>query len=256
MQALGYCGENVPGRFPSSLSLDRFHFIWESSPSSIYVLSPSSPVQLYGTPWTVAHQASLAMEFSGQEYRSRLSSPPPGNLPDPEIQPTSLASPALEGVFLTTSTTWEAHSSISSFQSHSQDRLFATPWTTAHQASLSITNCRSLPKPMSIEWCHPTISSSRPLLLQPSTFSSIRVFSNESALQIRWPKYWSFSFNISPSNEDPGLISLRMDWWDLLAVQGTLKSLLQHHSSKASILWCSAFFIVQLHIHTWPLEKP
>ena len=98
------------------------------------------------------------------------------------------------------------------------------------------------------QWCHPTISSSvtRPLLLLPSIFSSIRVFSNESALCIRWPKYWSFSFNISPSNEQPGLISFRMDWLDLLAVQGTPKSLLQHHSSKASILWHSAFFIVQL----------
>ena len=134
------------------------------------MLSPSSPVQLYGTPWTVAHQASLAMEFSGQEYRSRLSSPPPGNLPDPEIQPTSLASPALGGVFLTTGTTWETHSSISSFQSHSQDRLFATPWTTAHQASLSITNCRSQPKPMSIsdaiQPSHPLV----PFTSSPKTF--------------------------------------------------------------------------------------
>ena len=95
-------------------------------------------------------------------------------------------------------------------------------------------------------WCPPTISSCHPLLLQPSTFPSIRVFSNESALRIRWPKYWSFSFNISPSNEYSGLISFRMDWLDLLAVQGSLKSHLQHHSSKASILWCSAFFIVQL----------
>ena len=95
-------------------------------------------------------------------------------------------------------------------------------------------------------WCHPTISSSRPLLLLPSIFPSIRVFSNESALHIRWPKYWSFSFIISPSNEYSGLISFRMDWFDLLAVQGILKSLLQHHSSKASILWHSAFFTVQL----------
>ena len=96
------------------------------------------------------------------------------------------------------------------------------------------------------QWCHPTISSCRPLLFLPSIFPSIRVFSNESALCIRWPKYGSFSFTISPSNEYPGLISFRMDWLDLLAVQGTLKSLLQHHSSKASILWRSAFFIVQL----------
>ena len=119
---------------------------------------------------------------------------------------------------------------------------------TAHQVSLSITNCQSPPKPMSIELVMPSnhLILCHPLLLLPSIFPSIRVFSNESALRLRWPKYWSFSFNISPSNEHPGLISFRMDWLDLLTVQGTLKSLLQHHSSKASILWCSAFFIVQL----------
>ena len=105
-------------------------------------------------------------------------------------------------------------------------------------------------------WCHPTISSCHPLLLLLSIFPSIRVFSNKSALLIKWPKYWGFSFNISPSNEYPGLISFTMEWLDLLAVQGTLKSLLQHHSSKASILWHSAFFIVHSHICTWPLEKP
>ena len=119
--------------------------------------------------------------------------------------------------------------------------------TSAHQASLSITNCGSLPKPMSIESVMPSnhFILYHPLLLLPSIFPSIRVFSDESALCIRWPKYWSFSFNISPTNEHPGLISFGMDWLDLLAVQGTLKSL-QHHSSKASILQCSAFFIVQL----------
>ena len=124
----------------------------------------------------------------------------------------------------------------------------ATPWTAAHQASLSITNSQSPPKPMSIELVMPSnhLILCRPLLLLPSIFPSIRVFSNESVLHIRWSKYWSFSFNISPSNEHPGLISFRMDWLDLLAVQGTLKSLLQHHSSKASILRCSAFFLVQL----------
>ena len=106
-------------------------------------------------------------------------------------------------------------------------------------------------------WCHPTISFPIvPLLLLPSIFPSIRVFSNESAHHIRWPKDWSFSFNISPFDEHPGLISYRMDWLDLLAVQGTLKSLLQHHSSKASILLCSAFFIAQLSHHTWLVEKP
>ena len=118
----------------------------------------------------------------------------------------------------------------------------------ARQASLSIINSWSSPKPMSIESVMPSshLILCRPLLLLPSIFPSIRVFSNESALHIRWPKYWSFSFNISPSNRHPGLISFRMDWLDLLAVQGTLKSLLQHHSSKASILLHSAFFIVQL----------
>ena len=126
--------------------------------------------------------------------------------------------------------------------------LFATPWTAARQASLSITNSRSLPKLMSIESVMPSnhLILCHPFLLLPSIFPQIRVFSNESALRIRWPKYWSFSFNISPSNEYPRLISFRMDWLDLLAVQGTLKSLLQHHSSKASILQHSALFIVQL----------
>ena len=137
---------------------------------------------------------------------------------------------------------------FSPVQSLSHVRLFETPWTTTCQASLSITNSRSPPKPMSIELVMPSnhLILCRPLLLQPSIFPSIRVFSNESALCLRWPKYWSFSFSISPSNEHPGLISLRMDWLDLLAVQGTLKSLLQYHSSKASIPSCSAFFIVQL----------
>ena len=135
-----------------------------------------------------------------------------------------------------------------SVQSLSHVRLFVTPWTAAHQASLSITNSWSPPKPMFIELVMPSnhLILCHPLLLLPSIFPSIRVFSSESALRIRWPEYWSFSFNISPSNEHPGLISFRMDWLDLPAVQGTLKSLLQHHSSKASILWCSAFFIVQL----------
>ena len=137
---------------------------------------------------------------------------------------------------------------FSSVQSLSHVQLFATAWTSARQASLSITNSRSPPKPMSIESVIPSnhLILCCPLLLLPSIFPSIRVFSNESALRIRWPKNWSFSFNISPSNEHPGLISFRKDWLDLLAVQGTLKSLLQHHSSKALILWRSAFFIVQL----------
>ena len=125
-------------------------------------------------------------------------------------------------------------------------QLFVTPWTAAHQASLSFTISWSLLKLVSIKSVMPSnhLILCHPLLLLPSIFSSIRVFSNESALHNRWPKYWSFNFSISPSNEYLGLISFRMDWLDLLAAQGTLKSLLQHHSSKASIPWHSAFFIV------------
>ena len=136
----------------------------------------------------------------------------------------------------------------SSVQLLSCVRLFVTPRTTTHQASLSITNLQSSPEPMHIVSVMPSnhLILCRPLLLLPSIFLSIRVFSNESVLHVRWPKYWSFSFNISPSKEHPGLTSFRMDSLDLLAVQGTLKSLLQHHSSKASILLHSAFFIVQL----------
>ena len=155
----------------------------------------------------VAHQAPLSMEFPGKN--------------------TGVGSVQFSSV--TSNSVWL----------HGQE---------AHQASLSLTNSQSLLKLMFIElWCHPTMSSSViPLLLPPSIFPSIRVFSNESLLPIRWPKYQSFSLSISPSNEHPGLISFRMDWLDLLEVQGTLKSLLQHHSSKASILLHSAFFIVQL----------
>ena len=125
---------------------------------------------------------------------------------------------------------------------------FATPWIAARQASLSITNSRSSPKLLSIELVMPSshLILCRPLLLLPPIPHSIRVFSNESTFRMRWPKYWSFSFSISPSNEHSGLISFRMDWLDLLAVQGTPKTLLQHHSSKASILRHSVFFIVQL----------
>ena len=135
------------------------------------------------------------------------------------------------------------------FSSVSQSCLtLCDPMDCRTQASLSITNSRSPPKPMSIESVMPSnhLILCRPLILLPSIFPNIRVFSNESVLRIRWPKYWSFSINISPYNEHPGLISFRMDWLDLLAVQGTLKSLLQYHSSKPSILWCSAFFTVQL----------
>ena len=137
---------------------------------------------------------------------------------------------------------------FSSVQLLSHVQLFVTQWIAAHQSSLSITNSQSLLRFMSIESVMPSnhLILYLPLFLLPSIFPSIRVFSNESVLHIRWPKYWSFSFSISPSNEYPGLISFRMDWFDLFAVQGTLKSLLQHHSSKTSILQHSAFFIVQL----------
>ena len=136
---------------------------------------------------------------------------------------------------------------FSSVQSISSVQLFATPWTAACQASLSITNPWSLPKLISIESVMPSnhLILCHPLLFPPSIFPSIRVFYNESALHIRWPKYWSFGFNISPSSEHSGLISVKIDWLDLLAVQGSLKCLPQHHSSKASILWCSDFFTVQ-----------
>ena len=137
---------------------------------------------------------------------------------------------------------------ISSIQSLSRVWLFETPWTAAHQASLSITSSKGLLKLISIESVMPSnhLILCHPLLLPPSIFPSIRVFSNDSTLCIRWPKYWSFSFSISPFSEYSWLISFRMDWLGLLAVQGTLKSLLQHHSSKASILWHTSFFIVQL----------
>ena len=125
-------------------------------------------------------------------------------------------------------------------------RIFVTPWTAAQQTPLSFNNSQSLLKLKSIEMVMPSnhLILCRPLLLLPSLFPSIRVFYNELVLCIRWPKYWSFSFSISPSNEYSGLVSFRMDWLDLLAVQGTLKRLLQHHSSTASVLWCSAFFTV------------
>ena len=137
---------------------------------------------------------------------------------------------------------------FSSVQLLSRVLLFATPWTAAHQASLSVTNSQSLLKFLSVESVMPSnhLILCCLLLSLPSIFPSLRVFSNESSLRIRWPKYWSFNFSVSPSNEYPGLIFFRTDWLDLLAFQGTLKSLLQHHTLKASLLWCSAFFMVQL----------
>ena len=143
-------------------------------------------------------------------------------------------------------------------QSLSRVRLFATPWIAARQASLSITNSQSSPKLMSVESVIPSshLILCSPLLLLPPIPPSIRVFSNESTLRMRWPKDWSFSFSIIPSKEHPGLISFRMDWLDLLAVQGTLKSLLQHHSSKAQFFGAQLSSQSNSHIHTWPLEKP
>ena len=147
--------------------------------------------------------------------------------------------------------------SDSSVQSLSRVWLFVTPWTAARQSSVY----HQLPEftQTHVHWVGDAIQPSHPLSspsLSPSIFPSIRVFSSELPLRIRWTKYWNFSFNISPSSEHSELISFRMDWLDLRTVQGTLKSLLQHHSSKVSILLCSAFFIVQLYIHTWLLEKP
>ena len=222
--------------------------------------------------------------------QSGLPPPPPGDLPNPGIEPMSLMSPTLAGGFLTTSTTWEAFDWESPVlfylaeqqseidlvhftdllyiwlsyclcvtllislvvQSLSRAQLFETPWTAACQASLSITNFRSWLKLVSIVLVMP---SSHLILCCPSSplafnLSQHQVFSNDLALRIRWPKYWSFNFSINPSNEYPGLISSRTDWVDLLAVQGTLESLLQHYNQKTSILWCSAFFMAQLsHAH-------
>ena len=153
---------------------------------------------------------------------------------------------------------WRIRISNSSIQLLNHDWFFMTPWTAAHQASLSITNPQSLLKLMSIESVIPSnhLVLCHPLLFLLSIFPSIRVFSNESVLPIRWSKDWSFGFSISPSNEYSGLISFTINWLDLLAVQGTLKSLLQHHRSKASILLSSAFFIVQLSHPYMILEKP
>ena len=165
-----------------------------------------SRVWLFATLWTVTHQAPLSVEFSRQEYWSGLPFPSAGDLPDPGIEPMS---PALQANLSKPPGTAAANWNISSVQSLIRVRLFETPWTAAHQASLSITNSWNSSKPMSIESVMPSSHLILcPLLLLPSIFPSIRVFSSESALHIRWPKYWSFSFNISPSKEHPGLISL------------------------------------------------
>ena len=210
--------------------------------SSVELLSC---VRLFVTPWTAAHQPCLSITNSWSLLKlMSIKLVMPSNLPILYCSLLLLPSifPSIKGF------SNESALHTSSVQSLSCVRLFATPWTAARQASLSITNCRSPPKPMPVESVLPSnhLLLRCPLLLLPSIFPSIRVLSNESALRIRWPNYCSFSFNISPSKEHPGLISFRMDWLDLLAIQGSLKNLLQHHSSKASILWLSAVFIVKL----------
>ena len=189
----------------------------------------------------------------------------PGDLPNPWIEPMppvlqANSSPVSHQESPNEIILWLAYRlPFSQFSSVTQSCLtLCDPMIAALQASLSITNTQSSLKLMSIELVMPSshLILCRPLLLLLPNPPSITVISNESTLHIRWPKYWSFSFSISPTNEHPGLISFRMDWLDLLAVQGTLKSPLQHHSSKASILRCSAFLTVQLSIHIWPLEKP
>ena len=193
------------------------------------MLKHFSCVHLFVTLWAVIHQAPLSMKFSRQEYWGGSPCPPPGDLPNPRIKPSSLTSPALAGGVFTTSTTWEALSGVSSVVQLCP--TLCDPWTATCQPSLSITNSRSLLKLISIESVMPSnhLILCRPLLL-PSVCPSIRVFSNESALCIRWPKYWSFSFIISPSNEYSQLTSFMIDRFDLLAVQGTVKCLLQHNS--------------------------
>ena len=195
--------------------------------------------------------------FPRQEYWSGLPFPFLGNLPNPGIELLPIALQA-DSLLSEWSGKARLYREISSVQLLRCVWLFATPWNAALQASLSITNSWSLFKLMSIESVMPSnhLVLCHSLLLLPSIFPSIRVFSNDSVRHIRCPKYWSFSFSISPSNEYSRFISFGMDWLDLLAVQGTLKSLLQHHSSKASV-HLSAFFMVQLsYIHTWLLGTP
>ena len=230
------------------------------------------------TPWTVAHQAPLSMGFSRQEYWRGLPFSPPGDLPSQGSSsgflhwradsfllshqgmrgcPLLIPNPAREAAILTFSTSIyhsdkQGQAQISSAEPLSRVQLIATPWTAALRYSLSVTNSWSVPKLMSIKSVMPSTHRilCHILLFAPPILPSIKVFSNESVLHIKWPKYWNFSFSISPSNEFSGLIFFRTDCLDLLAVQGTLKSLLQHHSSKASILQRSASFIVPTLIHT------
>ena len=195
-------------------------------------------------PWDLPNQGIEPMSPTLQG--DSLPSEPPGKPKNPGVGSLSI----LQGNFPTQESNQDLMHSVqfSSVQSLSRVRLFVTPWTAAHQASLSITNSWNSLRLKSIKSVMPSrhLILCRPLLVLPSIPPSIGVFPNEPTLRMRWRKYWSISFSISPSNEHPGLISFRMDWLDFLAVQGTLKSLLQHHSSKASILWCSAFFTVKL----------
>ena len=211
------------------------------------MLSRLSRAQLCD-PRTVAHQVPLSMGFCRKEYWRGLPCPPPGDLPDPGIEPHLVYLLYWQTGSLLLALHGKPLDSISSVQLLSRVRLFATPWIAARQASLSITNSRSSLRLRSVELVMPSshLILCHPLLLLPPIPPSIRVFSNESTLCLRWPKYWSFSFSIIPSKEIPGLISFRMDWLDLLAVYGTLKSLLQHHNLKTWILQHLAFFMVQL----------
>ena len=217
------CPSSPPGVHPSLCP-----FNWWCHPTISSFVTPFSCPQLFQASWSFP--MSWLFESGGQSIGASASA---------SVLPMSIQGNVVSLLY---------YIQFSSAQSLSRVQLFETPWTAAHQTSLSITNDRSLLKLTSIESVMPSnhLILCHPFLLPPSIFPSIRVFSNESVLCIRWPKYWSFSFSISPSNEYSGLISFRMDWLDLLAVQGSLKSLLQHHSSKASILQDSAFFIVQL----------
>ena len=220
--------------------------------------SDLSFVQLFVTPWTATCWVPLSIGILQARILEWVASLSSQGFSQPRDQ-TQLFALQVDSLLSESQGKSCKYKSVKqSVQSLSHIRRFATPWTAAGQASLSITNSWSLLKRMLITLMMPSnhLILCHPLLLLPLVFLNIRVFSNESLLRIRWPKYWSFGFSISPSNEHPGLISFRMDWLDLLAVQGTLKSLLQHHSSKASILWGSAFFIAISQIHTKLLEKP
>jgi len=215
-----------------------------------------SHVQLFATPWTVAHQS--LMGFSRQEYWSGLLFPPAGESFQPRDWTLISCVACIAGSFFTAELLGKQLSlGFSSVQSLSRVRLFATPWISARQASLSITNSRSTPRLTSIESVMPSsyLILCRSLLLLPTIPPSIRVFSNESTLCIMWPKYWSFSFSIIPSKNIPGLISFRMDWLDLLAVQG-LSRVFSNTFQKHQFFGAQPSSQSNSHIHTWLLEKP